>query len=147
MANTTKLKFALLIGAIILMLSGCTIVVTSSQQWTLYYTWNGDVQGKAVWTLYTDGTFQDNSGGSGQWSVQGSLFQLQYDSGSLFYSGTIYTGTVYSSSYIAGNMTGEDVYHITHTGTWYAYLGLRASKNLSPDPLPSRTPSGEPLSP
>ncbi len=97
--NTTP-RFALLSIAAVVMLSSCTIVVTSSQQWTLYYTWSGDAQGTAVWTLYPDGTFQDSAGGSGHWSMQGSFFQVQYDSGSLFYAGTLYTGTVYSSSYI-----------------------------------------------
>ncbi len=47
---------------------------------------------------------------------------------------------------IEGNMSGEDVYHFMHTGTWYAYLGLRGSKDIAVPTLPSRAPSGEPLS-
>jgi len=136
----------IILAAAVVLFSGCTIVVTSSETWNLYYTWQGSSEGSAVWTLYSNGTFEDSYGGSGYWSVQGSLFQLQYNSSSFFYTGTTYTGTVYSSSYMAGNMSGQDIYGATHNGTWYAYLGAKGSKGLSSSSdLPNRAPSGEPI--
>lgn len=135
----------IILGILAAVLSGCTIVVTSSQSWTLYYTWQGESEARATWTLYSNGTFDDSAGGSGYWSVQGSLFQLQYNSSSLFYTGTLYTGTVYSSSYMQGTMSGQDIYGITHDGTWYAYWGVRANKSLTPSTPPRLSPSGEPM--
>jgi hypothetical protein len=140
-----KVKTALIIvAALAMLLSACTIVVgPTGTEWSLYYTWQGSSEQYAVWTLYSDGTFVDNYGGTGYWEVQNSLFQLSYNNYTYF--GTVYTGNIYSSSYMSGNMQGTDAYGFTHNGTWYAYRGVRGNKSLTPSASGGLTPSGDPI--
>lgn len=121
-----RMKRRFVIGLIIAaafatLLAGCSIEWTSAEVWTLDYQWDSSSQASAKWTLYGNGTdnsstFVDNHGGTGYWSVNGSLFQLTYNNSAYFSTGTVYTGTVYSSSYMAGSMLWG-----TNTGNWSAH--------------------------
>lgn len=139
-----KSRIVLIVGiAVTLLLSACTIVVTpSGTEWSLYYTWEGHQQRYAIWTLYSDGTFEDNYGGEGYWSIQDSFFQLSYNNSTYFYTGTVYTGSASNSS-MSGTMQGPDVYGYTHYGTWSAYRGGRGVKTLTT--TPGLSPSGKPI--
>lgn len=136
----------MILAVTVVLFSACTIVVgPTGTEWSLYYTWQGWQERYAVWTLYSNGTFVDSDGGTGYWDVQDDCFQLQYDSSSLFYTGTTYTGTVYNPSYMAGNMQGPDANGVTRYGTWKAYRGTRGNKSLTPSTSGGLTPSGEPI--
>jgi hypothetical protein len=133
----------IMVAALTMLLAACTIVIRpSGVEWSLHYKWNVDnVLRYAVWTLYSDGTFADNYGGTGYWNIQGNLFQLSYTS--YTYSGTVYTGNIYTSSYMSGTMQGPDSYGITRYGTWEAFRGAGVDKSVAPSSTGGLTPSGD----
>ena len=121
MKKRLKVVLFLALGIAVLIYS-CTIVVTpSGDQWSLYYTWNGSQEGYAVWMLYSDGTFNDNYQGKGDWGAYNSFFQLAYNNSTYFYAGTVYTGTIKNSNHMIGTMSGPGGYG---HGTWEAYRGV-----------------------
>ena len=153
MHTTTKLGL-LSLAVIAVLLSGCTIAVTTSQDWGLYYKWDNSAQGFAVWTLYSNFTFSDDKGGTGYWSLNNTFFQLQYNTTFYSYAKTTYTGTYdASTASMSGTMTGTDSNNVNHSGTWYAELGWGTVKGIgpstgegaAPSAQPTRTPSGEPI--
>ena len=135
----------IIVVAFVTLLAGCSIEWTSAEVWTLHYTWDGYAEASATWTLYDNGTFVDDSGGTGKWFTSGNLFQLQYSSKFYSYTGTLYTGTGYYSSSMSGSMSGQDILGTLHNGTWYAYQGSKNVKSLDVSSTPTLSPSGEPI--
>jgi hypothetical protein len=79
-------------------------------EWTLYYDWGcTGFPGTGNFSVYSDGSYSDNYGGSGTWQQTGKKVTLTYDGGVTVYSGKQVKNTASGTMSSAG-----------YTGCWTA---------------------------
>ncbi len=88
---------------------------TVQSVWSFTYDWDCDgSRDTALWTLFTDHSFDSDEGETGAWSLTGNHFALVYD------NQTTYTGEL-AGNIMAGTMV-EDLSLGGDTGCWTATL-------------------------